>query len=141
MALMNLLLVGISHKNSPLEVRERFAVPQGRLPEALRMLQTEPEFEEAVIVSTCHRVEFVLSVCEEQDGMAGLRRFMESFYGLRYDDFAHSFYVYRDLEAVRHLFRVASGLDSMVVGEPQVLGQVKQAYIAATEAESCGGVL
>jgi glutamyl-tRNA reductase len=142
MALMNLLLVGISHKTSPLEVRERFAVSQGRLPEALRMLQTEPEFEEAVIVSTCHRVEFVLSVSsEEQDGMAGVRRFMESFYGLRYDDFAHSFYVFRDFEAVRHLFRVASGLDSMVVGEPQVLGQVKQAYVAATEAESCGGVL
>ena len=138
---MNLILAGISHKTSPLELRERFALSERLIPEALHKLQAEPEIEEALIISTCNRVEFILKAFEGQDGMAGLRRFIESFYGLSYDDFAHSFYVHQDYEAIRHLFRVAAGLDSMVVGEPQVLGQVKQAYALAKQAETCGSVL
>jgi len=82
-----------------------------------------------------------MEVSEGQDGMAGLRRFMESFYGLRYDDFAHSFYVHQDYEVARHLFRVAAGLDLLVVGEAQVLGQVKQAYSLAQKTGTCGSVL
>lgn len=112
-----------------------------RIPEVLRRLQAEPEIEEAVIISTCNRVEFVLSAFEKQDAMAGFRRFAELFYGICFDEFAHCFYVHRDEEALRHLFRVASGLDSMVIGEPQVLGQVKQAYFLAKEAETCGSRL
>jgi glutamyl-tRNA reductase len=138
---MNLTVVGISHKTSPLEVRERFTLNERRIPEVLRRLQAEPEIEEAVIISTCNRVEFVFNTFEKQDGMAGFRRFAESFYGIRLDEFTHCFYVHRDEEALRHLFRVASGLDSMVVGEPQVLGQVKQAYFLAKEAETCGSGL
>jgi glutamyl-tRNA reductase len=136
---MNLLLVGISHRTSPLEVRERFGLSEARIPEALQRLLAEPEIEEALIISTCNRVEFVLKAYEDQDGMAGFRRFLESYYGLRYDEFG--FYVHTDYEAVRHLCRVASGLDSMVVGEPQVLGQLKQAYALAKAAEACGSVL
>jgi len=138
---MNLILAGVSHKTSPLEVRERFALSEQRIPEALRRLQAEPEVEEAAIVSTCNRVEFIVQSYEEQDGLVALRRFLESVLGIRYDDYAHCFYVHRDYEAVRHLFRVASGLDSMVVGEPQVLGQIKRAYSLAQEAETCGSVL
>jgi glutamyl-tRNA reductase len=138
---MNLTLVGISHKTSPLEFRERLALSENRTPQALRRLQSEPEIEEAVIISTCNRVEFVLKSYDRQDAMAGFRHFVESYYGLPYDEFAHSFYVHRDDEAVRHLFRVASGLDSLVVGEPQVLGQVKKAYFLAREAETCGNAL
>ena len=84
--------------------------------------------EEATIISTCNRVEFVLESGEGQDSLEALRRVLESSLGIRFDEYAHCFYVHRDYEAVRHLFRVASGLDSMVVGEPQVLGQVKRAY-------------
>jgi glutamyl-tRNA reductase len=138
---MNLLLAGISHKTSPLEVRERFAVSDKQVPAALRRLQAEPEIEEAVILSTCNRAELVFKVYEHQDGMAGLRRFLDSFLGLHYDELAHCFYVHHDYEAVRHLFRVASGLDSMVVGEPQVFGQVKQAYALSKQAKTCGSVL
>jgi glutamyl-tRNA reductase len=138
---MNLILAGVSHKTSPLEVRERFAVSEQRIPEALRRLRAEPEVEEAAIVSTCNRVEFILQSFEGQDGLEALRRFLESFLGIRYGDYAHCFYVHRDYEAVRHLFRVASGLDSMVVGEPQVFGQVKQAYNLAQEAGTCGSAL
>ncbi len=128
---MNLVVVGISHKKAPLELRERFALNERIIPEVLRRLQSEPEIEEAVIISTCNRVEFVLVAFEKQEGMAGFRRFAESFYGVRFDEFAHCFYVHRDEEAMRHLFRVAAGLDSLIVGEPQVLGQVKQAYFLA----------
>ena len=138
---MNLVVVGISHKKAPLELRERFVLNETNIQEALRRLQTEPEIEEAVVISTCNRVEFVLVAFEKQDGMAGFRRFAESFYGIRFDDFADCFYVHREEEGVRHLFRVASGLDSLIVGEPQVLGQVKQAYFLAKEAETCGNAL
>ncbi len=78
---------------------------------------------------------------EKQDGMAAFRRFAESFYGIRFDEFADCFYVHREDEGIRHLFRVASGLDSLVVGEPQILGQVKQAYFLAKQAETCGNAL
>jgi glutamyl-tRNA reductase len=138
---MNLVVVGISHKSAPLELRERFALSAQAVPEALSRLQNEQEIEEAVILSTCNRVEFVLVAFEKQDAMVGFRRFAESFYGIRFDEFAHCFHVHRDQEGVRHLCRVASGLDSLVVGEPQILGQVKQAYFVAKEAEACGNAL
>ena len=138
---MNLIVVGISHKKAPLELRERFALNESNIPEALRRIQSEPEIEEAVIISTCNRVEFVLVAFEKQDGMAGFRRFAESFYGIRFDEFTDCFYVHREEEGIRHLFRVASGLDSLIVGEPQVTGQVKQAYFLAKEAETCGNAL
>src|ERR1035438_2888718 len=138
---MNLVVVGISHKKAPLELRERFALNERSTPDALRQLQNEPEIEEAVIISTCNRVEFVLVAFEKQDAMAGFRRFAESYYGIRFDEFADCFYVHREEEGVRHLFRVASGLDSLIVGEPQVLGQVKQAYFMAKQAETCGNAL
>jgi len=138
---MDLILVGISHRTAPLEVRERLAIPERRVPEALEKLCGEPELEEALILSTCNRVEFILKPYERQDAVAGLRRFLEAFLGLRYDDFASYFYVHHGYEAVRHLFRVASGLDSLVVGEAQVLGQVKRAYFLGKEAETAGSVL
>ncbi len=138
---MNLLLVGISHKTSPLEVRELFALSAERVHAALQVLREQPEIEEAAIISTCNRVEFILKPCEGEDGMSGFRRFVGLFYGLRYDEHAHGFYIHHDLEVVRHLFRVASGLDSLVVGEPQVFGQVKQAYAQARDAEACGNEL
>ncbi|MFB3921189.1 MAG: glutamyl-tRNA reductase [Terriglobia bacterium] len=130
---MDLLLIGISHKTAPLEVRERFAIPESRIPGALQILAGEPEVDEALIISTCNRVEFVMSLHDGEDGVAVFRRFFQKTYSLSYDDFAHCFYTHRNDEAVRHLFRVASGLDSMVVGEPQVLGQVKKAYSLAKE--------
>jgi glutamyl-tRNA reductase len=138
---MNLVVVGISHKQAPVEVRERFGISERLIPDALHRIQTEPEIEEAVIISTCNRIEFVLVAYEKQDAVAGFRRFAESFYGIQFDDYAASFHVLREEEALRHLFRVASGLDSLVIGEPQVLGQVKQAYLAARVSETCGNAL
>ena len=138
---MNLTVVGISHKKAPLELRERFALNDQHIPEVLHQLRSEPEIEEAAVISTCNRVEFVLVAFEKQEAMAGFRRFVETHYEARFDEFAESFHVHRDAEALRHLSRVAAGLDSLVVGEPQILGQVKQAYFLAKEAETCGNAL
>jgi len=126
LGLMNLMLAGLSHKTASVEVRERFAISERRIPEALTKLRAEAEIQEALILSTCNRVEFVVRVREDCDGLEALRRFAGSFYGPAYNEHAPFFYVYYDYEALRHLFRVASGLDSMVVGEPQVLGQVSR---------------
>jgi glutamyl-tRNA reductase len=138
---MNLLLVGTSHKTAPVEVRERFAVAESRIPEALQYLTGHRDVEEAVIISTCNRVEIVLQVRGEADGIDAIREFVASFVNLSFDEFAPCFYVHRNYEAVRHLFRVASGLDSMVIGEPQVLGQVKKAFAAARDAGTTGHAL
>jgi len=138
---MDLLLIGISHKTAPVEMRERFAVAESRIPEALHWLTGHSAVEEAVIISTCNRVEFVFKIRADADGMDAVRKFFSSFSGVSYDEFAPYMYVHRDYDAVRHLFRVASGLDSMVIGEPQVLGQVKKAYAVAKEAGATAGAL
>jgi glutamyl-tRNA reductase len=125
---MKLLLIGVNHKTAPVEVRERFAIPEPRLPEAMRALVGQPGIEEGMIVSTCNRVEVL---ARTRNGAGDLNGFLREY--LRVDPAAHSRHLYRyeDRDAVRHLFRVACSLDSMVVGEPQILGQVKEAYAAA----------
>jgi glutamyl-tRNA reductase len=138
---MNLTVAGISHKNAPLAIREHFAVNDRLIPEVLHRLRNEPEIEEALVISTCNRVEFVLVAFEQQDAMVGFRRFARSFYGVRFDEFAELSHVHQDVEAVRYLSRVAAGLDSLILGEPQILGQVKQAYSLAKQAEACGNEL
>ncbi len=138
---MSILLVGVSHKTAPLEIRERFAVSESRIPQALDRLISHPSVEEAVVISTCHRVEIVLEVRDDTGGMNAVRQFFKLSARLSFDEYVHCFYVHRQYEAVRHLFRVASGLDSMVTGEPQVLGQVKKAYSVAKETGATGGVL
>jgi glutamyl-tRNA reductase len=125
---MNFLLTGVNHRSAPLEVRERFAIPEARLPEAIRRLAQHPGIEEALIVSTCNRVEFLTRTT---NGTADLTGFLSEYFGAPPDEFRGYLYEYREMEAVRHVFRVAASLDSMVVGEPQILGQVKEAYAVA----------
>ncbi len=125
---MNFVLIGVNHRTAPVEVRERFAIPEARLPEAMRNLASHPGVEEAMIVSTCNRVEIL---ARTSDGCPGLDGFFHDFYGFDPAPYRQYLYDYREAEAVRHIFRVASSLDSMVVGEPQILGQVKEAYATA----------
>jgi glutamyl-tRNA reductase len=125
----SLLLVGVNHKTAPVEVRERFAIPEARLTEAMQALLAQPGVEEGVILSTCNRVEVL---ARSRNGAApDVNGFFREF--LQVDPAAHRqhIYQYEDAAAVRHIFRVASSLDSMVLGEPQILGQVKEAYAAA----------
>jgi glutamyl-tRNA reductase len=125
---MNFVLTGVNHKSAPVDVRERFAVSDAALPEAVQRLAKFPGVEEGLIVSTCNRVEFV---ARTMNGTADLTAFLAEQFRLRPADFSKYLYEYREREVVRHVFRVAASLDSMVVGEPQILGQVKEAYAVA----------
>ena len=125
---MNLIVIGVNHQTAPVEVREQFAIPEARLPEAVKCLASHPGVEEAMIVSTCNRVELV---ARTKDSQADIRECMRALYGIDPAPYRQHLYEYRDRDAIRHCFRVASSLDSMVVGEPQILGQVKEAYATA----------
>ncbi len=125
---MNFQLIGINHKTAPVEVRERLAIPEPRLPEALRRLAEHPGVDEGLILCTCNRVEMW---AQTRNGGADLRAFLRNYFLLDPADYEPHLYEYREQDAIRHLFRVAASLDSMVVGEPQILGQVKEAYATA----------
>ncbi len=125
---MKFVLIGVNHRTAPVEVREQFAIPEARLPEAVKELATYPGVEEGLIVSTCNRVELL---ARTTNGTADLNGFLQQLYGFDPAPYREHLYEYRERDAVRHVFRVASSLDSMVVGEPQILGQVKEAYATA----------
>lgn len=141
---MNLLLVGMSHRTASLALREGYAVAEPGPP--LAKLTADPEIQEAVLLSTCNRVEVLVLARQLEAARASVRRFFArelASGGVTGDPAAleQALYELVDGAAVRHLFRVASAVDSMVVGEPQVLGQVKEAYRAAVEVRACGPVL
>jgi glutamyl-tRNA reductase len=127
---MNLLLTGVNHKTAPVELREQLAIAPDRLGEATHALHQFPGVSEAMVLSTCNRVELI--ACHE-NGSPDLLHFLHEFLRVDITEMRPHVYEYRDREAVRHLFRVASSLDSMVVGEPQILGQVKESYNVARE--------
>jgi len=128
---MTLALIGVNHKTAPIALREKVAIGRDELPEILRSLAATPGVTECMIVSTCNRVE-MLAVLEEPE--VSLGRFMATYSGLESSVLDPHLFEYRDKEAVSHLFRMAASLDSMVVGEPQILGQVKEAFAAARAA-------
>ncbi len=131
---MNFMLIGVNHKTAPVEVRERLSIPESRLAEATRHLIQLPGVEEGLVLSTCNRVELLAG---SQNEGTDLRRFFGEYFGLDVGKFQQFLYEYRERDVFRHLFRVASSLDSMIVGEPQILGQVKEAY---TVARAVGGM-
>ncbi|HKE30307.1 MAG TPA: glutamyl-tRNA reductase, partial [Candidatus Angelobacter sp.] len=124
---MNFQLIGVNHNSAPLEVRERLAISETQLPDAIRTLVQQPGVEEGMVLSTCNRVELLTSSQQGSD----LRGFIRVYFGVSPDALNSHIYEFKQREAVRHIFRVASSLDSMVVGEPQILGQVKEAYAIA----------
>ena len=125
---MTFQLIGVNHKSAPVDVRERLAIPDSRLAEALKRLAQHPGVDEGVILSTCNRVELL---AHTRNGKADLRQFICTYFEVDAQQFEPHLYEYHERAAIRHLFRVASSLDSMVVGEPQILGQVKDAYATA----------
>jgi len=129
---MTIALTGLSHHTCPVELRERLSFPEERLPAALRALQQELRGGGAVVLSTCNRVEVYTRHDATPEGLhAIVRDFLSSWHGLEGDVFANHLYEHCNREAVAHLFRVTSSLDSMVVGEDQILGQVHDAYLTA----------
>ena len=136
---MSLLAFGINHKTAPVEIREKVAFAPERLADALRDLVTKPEVREAAILSTCNRTE--LYCCLAKSDTSQVEQWFSDFHQLPSNELKPYIYLHPDQHAVRHLLRVASGLDSMVLGEPQILGQVKTAYRAAADAGTLGTVL
>ena len=139
---MNFCLVGLSHKTAPVEVREQLAFPEEALAEALGAATALPGISEAIILSTCNRVE-ILARAETDDGNIGpaLARFLAESRHRNITEIERYLYEYRQRDALRHIFRVASSLDSMVIGESQILGQVKTAYAIARACGALGGTL
>jgi glutamyl-tRNA reductase len=135
---MKFQLIGINHKTAPVEVRERLAIPDSRLGEAMKRLAEHPGVDEGLILCTCNRVELIT---RSNDGNADLRGFIREYFRLEPSAYEPHLYEYRENEAVRHLFRVTSSLDSMIVGEPQILGQVKVAYSTARDVGAVGSRL
>lgn len=138
---MSVLVLGLNYKNTPVDLLGRLAVPTEHLPKALASLVRRDHVDEAVVLSTCNRVEIYAHVTRYHGGMADLRSFFWEFCDVPVEDFAHLAYDYYDDRAAAHLFAVAAGLDSMVVGERQIHLQVKEAFKAAQEQGAAGRLL
>ena len=137
MAAMNLLVIGLNHRTAPVEVRERMAFPRSKLGEATAQLREATSLHETTILSTCNRVEIYGLTGEPQQASVTVRRFLREHHNLNEPVELHLYELY-DRECVNHLLEVACGLDSMVVGETEILGQVKDAYLAAQQAGATG---
>src|SRR5213594_163825 len=136
-----LLVLGLSHHSSPVTLRERFAFAEARIPAALQLLRDSGVAEEAVILSTCNRVElYAATSLEPRPAFASLQDFLVSFHDYR-DPLTDEIYKLSEPQSLQHLFRVACGLDSMVLGETEILGQLKKAYDLALQHNHTGAVL
>ncbi len=138
---MHLLLVGISHRTAPVELRERLDFQARGVATALRALAARGSTREAVVVSTCNRAEVYAACDDAERTRTDLVSFLTDFHGLDSATLRPHLYHLVDLDVTRHLFRVAAGLDSQVVGEPQILGQVKEALTAASAEQAAGPLL
>lgn len=137
-----IVIVGLSHRSAPIEVRESVAFENAYVREALSRLRAYPSIQEGVILSTCNRVEVVAAALDSHSAFQEIKAFLsEQKSRKNRNSIDEHIYTYHGPEAVRHLFRVAASLDSMVVGEPQILGQLKEYYNAAQEAGTVGTIL
>jgi len=134
-------VVGANFRSAPLELLERLAIDAERRPKALAGLLDLEHVHEAVVVSTCNRVEVYTAISRFHGAAGDVRRFLADLHGLGLEEFASHLYDYYEERAVRHLFAVAAGVDSMVVGEAQILGQVREAFSAAQAERTVGPVL
>jgi len=138
---MELLVIGLNHNTAPIEIRECLAFPEDKLGEALSKVHALSSVKEDMIVSTCNRVEIYAATRETEKAVHDLKEFLCQYHGISLKEFEKSLYTHIGEEAVRHIFRVASSLDSMVLGEPQILGQIKDAYDISQQAKTSGLIL
>jgi glutamyl-tRNA reductase len=138
---MKTVVIGLNHKTADVDLREKLAFNGPRLDDGLRQIRELPEIREAVIISTCNRVEIYLTVKDVGKAFEAIKDFFVRFFEIRRESLDNALYLYDDMQAVRHIFRVSSSLDSMVVGEPQILGQLKDAFEFALERKTTGVLL
>ena len=137
---VRLFAIGVNHRTAPVEVRERVDFARDGLEAALASLAARNAVREMAVLSTCNRAE-VYAAADSDDAVDKVARFFGEYHGVSPSDLQSHLYIHRGADAARHLFRVAAGLDSLVVGEPQILGQVKAAYTVASEQHYTGTVL
>ena len=138
---MKVFIVGLNHKIADIEVREKLAFDGPKLLEGLMRFKELPEVKEAIILSTCNRVELYANVLDIERAAESIKAFLAKFHGIKRSSLDKALYIYDDIDAVKHIFRVASSLDSMIVGEPQILGQLKDAFELALEKKTTGILL
>ena len=138
---MEIVLVGLNHKTAPVDIRECFAFDSTEAEEGLKSLSQLPELTEIVLISTCNRVEVVASCQDPDRGIAAIKGFLSRTKNLPLEQFEENLFTHKGDDAVQHVFRVAASLDSMVLGEPQILGQMKESYRVATTVKTTGAVL
>ena len=137
----DIVLLGINHKTAPVELRECIAFTGDESTTALQALCRQPHIKEVLLFSTCNRVELLIVTDDKSRSIPATKDFIADFNKIPLNQFDDALYIHEGSEAVRHVFRVASSLDSMMVGEPQILGQIKEAYRMATEMKSSGVIL
>ncbi|HAO93481.1 MAG: glutamyl-tRNA reductase [Deltaproteobacteria bacterium GWC2_56_8] len=138
---MNLIIVGLNHKTSPIEIREKLSFPSQTIGEPLKKLTNNFGLNEGVILSTCNRVEVLAITNDMEKGVWQIKRFLSDFHSIPLEKLDEHLYVHLGEDAVKHLFRVGAGLDSMVMGEPQILGQVKDSYGHAVQYNTAGVIV
>ncbi|MDP3284805.1 MAG: glutamyl-tRNA reductase, partial [Desulfobacterales bacterium] len=136
-----IILLGLNHRTAPVEIRERLAVSKEEAAAMLDAIKKSASVNEVVLFSTCNRVEILMAAGDKEDAVETAKRHLSEFKKVPLSQFQDSIYVHEGDEAVRHIFRVASSLDSMMVGEPQILGQIKEAYFTATKRKTSGVIL
>lgn len=136
-----ILLIGVNHKTAPIELREKLALSSEEIEYALESFQQSSSIHETIILSTCNRTEILTTVSNRAAAIDTVKDLFLKTKSLSEPELSHTVYTYSGLRAVRHIFRVSSSLDSMVVGEPQILGQVKTAYKTAVKKKSTGVIL
>lgn len=138
---MEIIVIGLNHKTAPIDIREKLAFQESEIEEALQRIRSIPSIRETMILSTCNRVEIYATSKEVEKAVQELKQFLSEIHQFPLERFERNLYLLIGEEAVRHIFRVASSLDSMVVGEPQILGQIKEAYQRANESKASGVIL
>lgn len=138
---MNIVVVGLSHKTAPVEIREKVAFAPTEMAAPSQQLLALPMVAEGIIVSTCNRVELYAASRNPQAAIVELKKFLADYHNLDLDKLSEHLYEFEGEDAIRHVLRVASSLDSMVIGEPQILGQIKTAYGYASEFKTVGVIL
>jgi glutamyl-tRNA reductase len=136
-----ILLIGVNHKTAPVELREKLALSSEEIEHALELIQQSPHILEAMIISTCNRVEALLAVKNRAEATKTMQDLIASLKSIAPHQLTNAVYAHTGESAIRHIFRVSSSLDSMILGEPQILGQVKDAYKAAVKKKSTGVIL
>lgn len=138
---LTILVLGLNHKTANVNIRERLAFNGLKLDEAISKLKALPEINEVAVLSTCNRVEIYALGKDVQDTSNAIKNFLSEFHSIKRDEFERALYFYSGEDSVRHIFRVASSLDSMIVGEPQILGQLKEAFDFALTKKTTGVIL